>query len=980
MTTNNESNFGIVTNASAAHWGNSYFQFSSYNVSSDYNQYLITPRLDLTKTAILEYYYKDISGHGRETFTIMISTTDNEMSSFTTVSNTITATDSWLRGVCEIPANAKYVAFHYTSEYEYKMGLDDISIIYMRETPEVSLQQVLLPEMMLGGDDFVVQGVVKNNSAEVLNSFEVEIEIDETVLNNTITGMSVPSGDTYTFTYPTPINLPGGTHDMRIMIKNPNGYMDDESDNALEVTIYVCGDIEEFPYVQDFEQGMWCWKALAATTDNSFGIISSYSHSTSHSFRFSSWSNSSDYSQYLISPRMTLTEPVRLSFCAKDIYGYGGETIQVMYSVTDDDIDSFINLGEEINVTDYWNLYVRLVPASAKYVMIKYTTQGRYDTCIDDISLEEVGVAPEVELTNVRAPYMVGNSVPFNLSATITNSSSTDIESLNVLCKVDGELYSTDVVTGIVARYNEPFTFTIPTAFTIDNIGSRTITVTVQEPNGVADDLADNTKNVVVVVYNTEGTVHRKVLMENFSTASCPNCYDGHEYINGILSQGYENDIIWVTHHAGYHTDRLTIPEDNTFTGFYNDNGNTYTPAIMLDRTYFGDFQFTHALGVPEGSVFFLGNGLDEGFATVTSIPANVTVVIDNLNYNRDARQLSVTVSGDVLSDLDATDPRLNVWLVEDGIIADGETLPGHGPTQPYAPSDFTHDGVVRVVLSQSAWGDEGEVSSEAGSSYSRTYTCSLPEQYVDSMCYIVAFVSEGNHSNYNNCKVYNAEKSHFITENMRSMSIVYTHDGLQLRQGDTIVQTSDVYEMADMYFGYENVSRSNISVRVKKENVAMAPGAESTFCIGNTCISGTLSMIISLASGEQIAENHGSALHTSYMATEPGTSLVKYSMFNVDDTTDATYFYIRYVMPTSTDSDFADGVVSVYPNPAHTYVEISGINEYPCGYTIYSMVGRSVLEGETSGRIMLDVLMPGEYILELRKPQGDRQYKIIIE
>lgn len=437
-----------------------------------------------------------------------------------------------------------------------------------------------------------------------------------------------------------------------------------------------------------------------------------------------------------------------------------------MYSSTDENIESFMPLGDTIDVPDYWSLQVRMIPANAKYVMIKYTTRNRYYTCIDDISIEVITEIPEVELTYLRVPYMVGNNQQFSIRASLLNNSSVPIESFTVSYTIDGNAV-TDNITDVNVEYNETYDFTIPTQAIISDLGSHTISVTIQNPNGITDDISDNTMEASVIVYNPDGTVHRKLLMEHFSSASCPSCYSGHVNVENALAQGYDEDIIWVIHHTGSYTDRFTLPEDETFKGFFNDNGSAYSPAVMLDRTYFGEFEFTHAIGVPTGPVFYPYTDLDVGFETALSIPAYVTVGFDALEYDSNSRQLSVTVSGEVLSALNSEDPRLNVWLMEDGLLGDGGTEPGHGPVQAYAPEGFCHDHVVRVLLSPSAWGDADVVSSEAGSTYSKVYTCTLPEQYVDSKCYVIAFVSEGNHSNYNNCKVYNAEKSPRLTDGL---------------------------------------------------------------------------------------------------------------------------------------------------------------------------------------------------------------------
>ena len=107
----------------AAHSGSYGFRFSSYSSSDDYNQYLISP--ELTVTGDLKFYYK--KGSGTEVFNVGYSTTTNDVEAFTW-GDTITATTSWQAYTQELPANVKYFAIHYFSNYQYYLYVDDITI------------------------------------------------------------------------------------------------------------------------------------------------------------------------------------------------------------------------------------------------------------------------------------------------------------------------------------------------------------------------------------------------------------------------------------------------------------------------------------------------------------------------------------------------------------------------------------------------------------------------------------------------------------------------------------------------------------------------------------------------------------------------------------------------------------------------------------------------------------------------------------
>ena len=982
MSTANDYYFGFNHPQTTAHSGTHYFQFSSYYSASDYSQYLISPNLNLNGEAIMSYYGRKASTNGTESFQIMVSTTDSAITSFFPLGSEIIPTNNWTQYSVTLPANTRFVAFHYTANYQYYMGIDDIVIAMISNTPEISLSGLQLPSFVNEGETFSVSGTVFNSSSVTLNSFQVTYTIDGIPTVGSISGISVPSASNYTFTHPISASIATAeNHPVTVTVSNPNGIADMVSDNTLTDTIKVCGIISSLPYNEGFENGLNCWQAVSMNSNNSCGVVNSTSaHTGMAYFRFSSYySTSGNYAQYLISPELSLNAPTGFSFYAKDMYGYENESIQVMYSTSSDSIGSFANLGEEISLGS-WHQYVRLVPANAKYVAIKYTAQNQYTTGIDDISFYEVPAAPEVELAEIHAPLMAGNNTPFTFTGKVVNHSATPLTTFTVAYTVAGST-TADTITGINVAYNEAFEFAIPTPVVIPTVGNYTINITVCNPNGVADNLADNTQSVTVEIYESTTAVQRKVLMEHFSTASCPNCIDGHHYIESAIP-GYEDDVIWVTHHTGYYSDRLTITPSTAFKAFYNDNGGSYAPAVMLDRTYFGDQEFTHAIGTPPGPVFYPYTDLNDGFAAALSIPAYITVEFSSMNYDAATRQLTVTVSGEVIHALDAIDPRLNVWLLEDGIIADGDTIPGHGPSQAYAPAGFTHDHVIRELLNNDTWGEDNVIPSTAGATYSKSYTFAVSDKYIDSLCYLVAFISEGNRSNINNCRVYNAEKSRKLTEpapQNDEFALVLTYNNQPVQVGDTIHVTTTDNVVSDIFVGYANEGSSDIVFKVQREDVEMAPGAEAMFCIANVCYGSTFSAEIPLAAGSVVpASAESEALHATYMAVSGGNSLVKYKFFNVADTSDAIHFFIQYTSETGM-HDYTATKLRIYPNPATENIHIFGLSDANCPYIIYLATGQRVQDGMTDGNISVAELGLGMYVLELRTKQGLKRMKFVI-
>lgn len=126
VNTNTGSYFGRIS--FAARTGNYGFSFSSYDEATDYNQYLISPELNVTGT-ILEFYYRSSStSSGGELFKVGYSSTGNNVEDFTWGEEYSTNSISWALFHEEIPAGTKYIAINYYPEYQYMLLIDDLSI------------------------------------------------------------------------------------------------------------------------------------------------------------------------------------------------------------------------------------------------------------------------------------------------------------------------------------------------------------------------------------------------------------------------------------------------------------------------------------------------------------------------------------------------------------------------------------------------------------------------------------------------------------------------------------------------------------------------------------------------------------------------------------------------------------------------------------------------------------------------------------
>ena len=124
-TANTDEYFGVVEYSDGMHGA----AFNSYASASNYNQYMISPELVHVGTLTLTFKYKKLTSSGTERFSVKYSTTDTQTSHFTAIGGVVSnATTSWQTHTCQIPANAKYFMINYSSNYQYYLVVDNLTL------------------------------------------------------------------------------------------------------------------------------------------------------------------------------------------------------------------------------------------------------------------------------------------------------------------------------------------------------------------------------------------------------------------------------------------------------------------------------------------------------------------------------------------------------------------------------------------------------------------------------------------------------------------------------------------------------------------------------------------------------------------------------------------------------------------------------------------------------------------------------------
>lgn len=378
----------------------------------------------------------------------------------------------------------------------------------------------------------------------------------------------------------------------------------------------------------------------------------------------------------------------------------------------------------------------------------------------------------------------------FNTKVGVQNFSNIAINGYRYICKAGEKTVAEGNLTKVLNAFERD---TIDVAFNSSLIAKGVkIPVSVEVIADGDGYTADNTTTVYMSTYDDANTkYYHNVLLEEFSTEECGNCPRAINTIEQCMEQGYDKNVIQVTHHAGYKFDFLSTDDDKQLEWFYGSNG-TYAPAVMLDRL--NDEACKGALGgKPDSPVMSVGyaNTFAPVLGYVTSRLAFVGVT-PVCTYDAITRKLDITVDieKDEIFDAQCANPRLSVYIIQDSIL--------HHHQAGYSSDTFKHRHVYRACVTP-LFGEEITFNSNKAQ---KKYSYTLPEAIESALFWekdsydkdvplvahdveVVAFVSNYNPDDALDCTVFNTGRYELKKDN--TASIVMPDNGNQINKVEYI-------------------------------------------------------------------------------------------------------------------------------------------------------------------------------------------------
>lgn len=247
----------------------------------------------------------------------------------------------------------------------------------------------------------------------------------------------------------------------------------------------------------------------------------------------------------------------------------------------------------------------------------------------------------------------------------------------------------------------------------------------------VCPDIERPTVNTNNEPIDTTGPPVRHILVEEFTGAACQNCPQGAQVLESLINT-YGTRLIPVSIHTGWFANPLPesqydfrIPEGEELDNLVGPVG-AYPSAIINRKQFPGEDDLILNSGTWAGHIA----------SELNNAPV-VGIGITNV-YNAASRELTVTVNTTFVETVTA-DISLSVLITENNIVdaqINGSTL----------VLEYTHKHVLRDMLTAA----EGQpiIAQAAGGNVEETFNFTLPADWNDANCHVVAFVHQSDPDN----------------------------------------------------------------------------------------------------------------------------------------------------------------------------------------------------------------------------------------
>lgn len=369
------------------HSGDFSYALSSYSMASDYNQFLITPELNLPTEGdyMVSFWYKGYVA--TDAFRVKVSTSTHDTAAFTTMLGEYnTVATEWTRVAFALPSGTKYVAINYYGDYAYYLYIDDFSI-----------DQMGAPFVTIAGPASIGTGMEATFTADVNLADNVAWYVDGTAVNTT--------GNTMTTTFTT-----AGIHTVRIDAINSHGTASD----SILVDVFSCDGFTA-PYTALFTTSLGCWSNRSDSTQGYGWMLSADAFESNPVGQVISFSAQDFFGMmmidvpvdnWLISPWITMPDEGNFDIAYKvraytaqyaaDHYG--------VYVIDQNGNETLLREGTLGSTVNHFSQRTASIPSDIRgqfrFAFRHFNSQGGYAIILDDIKIVAAGSLQGIDDVN----------------------------------------------------------------------------------------------------------------------------------------------------------------------------------------------------------------------------------------------------------------------------------------------------------------------------------------------------------------------------------------------------------------------------------------------------------------------------------------------------------------------------------------------------------------------------------------------------
>lgn len=478
-------------------------------------------------------------------------------------------------------------------------------------------------------------------------------------------------------------------------------------------------------------------------------LLGGYGYAVSTSY----FSPAATADRWLVTPRIAVPDShYYLTFRASSYSSHYPEKLVIRASNASVQQDNFtITLQAIEQLPADWTTYsipLDEFEGTSCYLAFQLNTYDGYLCLLDRVTVLRPA-ANEIRLTAINAPTYTTLRNRLTIGGSVQNMGYRNLTSFDARYVVDSDTSEVYHVSDINVPYGESVSFTHNVPYAARLAGSHTVRLLVSRPNGADDADTDNVSAPFYAIFTpSAGTATRNVLLELF-TGSKSGYAPGAERRIAEATAG-RDDIIWITHHAGYNQDALSNAASDSLTWYFG--GNAHVPAMMTDRYNFSPASHSSPIndvGTPEA--------LQNTLYYARHRPCFLSLRLSDMAYDPASRHVSGTVSGTFGSPVYSDATRLTLYLVEDSLMTSQA-----GDSNTFI-EDYVNNNTVRTAVT-APLGDNINISSNGQFQYNYHFT--LPQDINPYNTRLVAIIGNRNPYNCNNSPVFNAAQTANIAKN----------------------------------------------------------------------------------------------------------------------------------------------------------------------------------------------------------------------